>query len=574
MSGSSTNTLGKYQIVREIARSNDIVYEAIDPSLNRRVALKELSIPPNLTGAQKRERVERFLREGRAAGKLAHPNIVTIYDVGKENDRYYIAMEYLEGQTLRDCLQAGGALSIRDATNYALQLCSALAYAHQNGVIHRDIKPDNVQILPGGHIKLTDFGIARLMGESSITQDGQVFGTPSYMSPEQVAGKSLDTRSDIFSLGVVLYEMVAGKKPFAGDSVVTITYNIVNMEAPPPPGAPPYLVGIIRKAMAKDANARYSTVDEMADDLREERSSGGMPLTGPIIGTWPPQGPIGQPGPFQPPASQQPVPPLTPYGTSWPSAGAGAQPGSAPDPFAPMGHTPAQIHVPTPPPSPPAPVMSSETKNFVGIFLLTIAFTGMLVFAVWAVRLAFTGYMTSTTSGAAEQLYQQAEQAFKNGDSDGAVQLWLQAVEASPDSTAAENSRNRIYEVSVERARVSYQAGDYALLEIHANSLMTAKPKRPEGYYYMAIRRDAQGEMTAAKENYQLAIQYGGNDAYAQAARDRLGSIYLQEGDTLSASGQAKEALEAYQNAKQYGNTDVIQQADQRIANLNYHAPR
>ncbi len=124
-------------------------------------------------------------------------------------------MEFLDGQTLRDVIQAGGPLSIKDAVNYALQLCSALEYAHEHGVIHRDVKPENIQVLPGGLIKLTDFGIARLMGESPITQDGQVFGTPSYMSPEQVAGKSLDARSDIFSLGVVLYEMLAGSKPFS-----------------------------------------------------------------------------------------------------------------------------------------------------------------------------------------------------------------------------------------------------------------------------------------------------------------------------------------------------------------------
>ena len=235
----------------------------------------------------RRERIERFLREGRAAGKLAHPGIVTIYEVGKDGDRYFIAMEYLEGQTLRDRIIAGGPMSIRDAVDVTLQLCSALGYAHENGVIHRDIKPDNVQILPGGQVKLTDFGIARLTGESSITQDGQVFGTPSYMSPEQEAGKKLDSRSDIFSLGVMLYEMIAGKKPFAGDSVVTITYNIVHMEAPPPPGAPPWLVGIIRKAMAKEPDARYSKVDDMAQDLKDERASGVFLPDLAAPGAWP-----------------------------------------------------------------------------------------------------------------------------------------------------------------------------------------------------------------------------------------------------------------------------------------------
>jgi len=184
LSTSSTNTLGKYEIVREIARSNDVVYEATDPSINRRVALKELWMDPTVQGAQRRERIERFWREGKAAGRLSHPNIVTIFEVGKDGERHFIAMEFLEGQTLRNAIQAGGPMPLPTVKDYILQLCSALAYAHQNGVVHRDIKPENVQILPGGHIKLTDFGIARLMGEPSITQDGQVFGTPSYMSPE------------------------------------------------------------------------------------------------------------------------------------------------------------------------------------------------------------------------------------------------------------------------------------------------------------------------------------------------------------------------------------------------------
>ncbi|HOP80239.1 MAG TPA: serine/threonine-protein kinase, partial [Armatimonadota bacterium] len=263
----STNTLGKYQIIREIARSNDIVYEATDPTLGRRVALKELYFPPNIDGAQKRERIERFMREGKAAARLEHPNIVTVYEIGQEGDRFFIAMEFLGGQTLRDTIKARGALPVKDAVDITLQLCEALALAHQNNIVHRDVKPENVQILPGGHVKLTDFGIARIMSEPSITANGQVFGTPSYMSPEQVSGRNIDGRSDIFSLGVLLYEMLTGQKPFAGDTVVTITYNIMNSEPPPPPGVQPHLVAIIRKAMAKDPNMRFQSVEEMADAL-------------------------------------------------------------------------------------------------------------------------------------------------------------------------------------------------------------------------------------------------------------------------------------------------------------------
>jgi len=392
VSTGSTNTLGKYEIIREIGRSNDIVYEAIDPTINRRVALKELAVPPNVTGAQRRERIERFWREGKAAGSLAHPNIVTIYEVGREGDRYFIAMEFLEGQTLRDAIQAGGPLSIKDTQNYALQLCAALSYAHEHGVIHRDVKPENVQVLPGKLVKLTDFGIARLMGEAPITQDGQVFGTPSYMSPEQVAGKTLDARSDIFSLGVVLYEMVAGSKPFSGDSIVTVTYNIMNMEPTPPPGAPPWLVGIIRKAMAKDPAARYSSAEEMAEDLREEKCGAQFmpvpdagygaypsPFGGASQGSMPPPGAYAPPpGPFGPPPASQG--PLTPYGTPMPSPSAGSAT-PVPDPFA----QPPQPQAPLPVPGPPQPILSSETRNFLGVFFLVLACAGMLVFAVWAI---------------------------------------------------------------------------------------------------------------------------------------------------------------------------------------------
>lgn len=565
MSGSSTNTLGKYQIIREIARSNDIVYEAIDPSLNRRIALKELSIPPNLTGAQKRERIERFLREGRAAGKLAHPNIVTIYEVGKENDRFFIAMEYLEGQTLRDTLQAGGALSIKDVVNYTTQLCSALGYAHQNGIIHRDVKPDNVQILPGGLVKLTDFGIARLMGESSITQDGQVFGTPSYMSPEQVAGKQLDVRSDIFSLGVMLYEMLTGKKPFTGDSVVSITYNIVNTDTPVPPGAPPYLAGIIRKAMAKDPDSRYSSVEEMADDLREERCSGspfGIGMSQPSV--WP--GPVNDPFNQQHQQSQ-PLPPLTPYGTPMPSPGAGASPVSAPNPFG-GGHVaPAPAPVYTPP-TPSAPLLSAETRNFLGIFMLIIALTGMLIFAGWAVHLAYSSYETAVTKGAAADFFDKGEKAYSSGDITTALLQWTNALHASPRSEVAERARNRIYDVSVQLARQSYDMRNVATLEMHAKRLVEAKPDRPEGYFYLASAQNLTGDYTKAKENYSRAIECGGNDSYAQAARPVLGRLYIEEGDRFAAQGNTAGASNAYNNAMKYGDTQTVEEAQTKASML------
>jgi tetratricopeptide (TPR) repeat protein len=259
---------GKYRIVREIARSNDIVYEAQDTVLGRRIALKELNIAPNLTGQPRRERIERFNREARAAGRLSHPNIVSIYDFGEENGRHFIAMEFLEGQTLRDIMQVRGALPLKEAINIACMILEALAYAHANRVIHRDIKPDNIHILPGGQVKLADFGIARLTEEPSLTSDGQVFGTPSYMSPEQIEGRGIDYRSDLFSLGVLLYEMLTGRKPFVGDSVIAITYAVMNADPPPMAGVPTGVEQVIRRALGKSPAQRQASADQMRQDLR------------------------------------------------------------------------------------------------------------------------------------------------------------------------------------------------------------------------------------------------------------------------------------------------------------------
>ncbi len=259
--------LGRYEIRREIARSNDIVWEGFDARMNRRVAVKELLFADGLTGAARRERIERFFREARAAGQLSHPNIVTIHEVAEDAGRYFIAMEYLEGQTLRQRLSAGGPLPVSEAIRIVTALADALDYAHQRGIVHRDIKPDNVHLLPGGTVKLTDFGIARILGEAQLTVAGQVFGTPSYMSPEQIRGGAVGPGADVFSLGILLWEMIAGRKPFPGDSVVTITYKIMNEATPPLPGAPPALEAVIRRATAKEPNARFAHAGELRDAL-------------------------------------------------------------------------------------------------------------------------------------------------------------------------------------------------------------------------------------------------------------------------------------------------------------------
>ena len=288
MSSAPPTKLGKYQIIREIARSNDIVYEAYDPVLNRRVAIKELAVPVGATAQQREERIKRFLREARAVGSLDHPNIMTVHDADQEGDCYFIAMEFLDGKTLRQEIDAVGSLPEARAIEIAKAVLTALDYAHAHGVIHRDIKPDNIQLCSSGEIKLTDFGIARLTFEPNLTMDGQVFGTPSYMSPEQVQGKEIDVRSDLFGVGVVLYEMLSGLKPFAGDSVIAITFAIANYEPKRVPQISDRMWRIILKALAKKPEGRFASAKEFLQVLE----FGSVPLSAvqppPMISAGPP----------------------------------------------------------------------------------------------------------------------------------------------------------------------------------------------------------------------------------------------------------------------------------------------
>lgn len=256
------SNLGPYEIIREIARSNDIVYEAYDSVMNRRLAIKELAIAPGLTEEQRNDRVQRFKREAQAVGSLNHPNIMTVHSFAEEDGRLFIAMEYLDGESLRRQLDRTFVLSPDRAVEIILEVLNGLEHAHSRGVIHRDIKPDNLQILSDGHVKITDFGIARVRTQPDLTSNGQVFGTPSYMSPEQILGKEVDERSDLFSLGIVLYEAISGQKPFTGDHVIAISYAIVHTEPLVPVQCPVWLEPVFRKMLDKNPDARFQLTSE------------------------------------------------------------------------------------------------------------------------------------------------------------------------------------------------------------------------------------------------------------------------------------------------------------------------
>jgi serine/threonine-protein kinase len=265
--------LGKYEIARELGRgAMGVVYRAEDPRLGRPVALKTTTAEV----ASNPELLKRFYREAQAAAHLAHPNIVTIYEIDEANGIPFIAMEFLEGENLQKTISGRTDLPILRKIQIIIDACKGLFYAHQHGVVHRDVKPGNIVVLTDGQIKIVDFGIARV-GVSSMTNTGEVLGTVMYMSPEQVQGQKVDARSDVFSLGVVLYELLTYNVPFPGEDVPSIFFKILNEPAEPLakyiPQCPPQLEQAVLRALEKDRDQRYQSAEDMAFDLQRVADS-------------------------------------------------------------------------------------------------------------------------------------------------------------------------------------------------------------------------------------------------------------------------------------------------------------
>jgi len=264
--------IGRYEIRSMIGRGGmGVVYRAWDPVIGREVALKCLDLK-DVSEPQAREIRERFRREAIAAGRLNHPNITMVFDVGEQEGEAFIAMEYIKGESLDTVLSGGWPLSLKKVVEIVEGIAAALDHAHSMGIVHRDIKPGNILIQESGGVKVTDFGIARIEN-LRMTQSGAMLGSPSYMSPEQILGKEIDRRSDVFSLGVILYIMLTGRKPFPGDSLATLSYRIVQEEPKPPSelvrGLDPGVDKIVRKALAKDPGMRYQQAGELAAALKE-----------------------------------------------------------------------------------------------------------------------------------------------------------------------------------------------------------------------------------------------------------------------------------------------------------------
>ena len=268
---------GRYEILEELGRgAMGVVYRAKDPLIGRIVATKTIQISEEGTGMSRTQLVELFQTEARAAGLLNHPNIVAIYDVGECDGVYYITMELLKGKSLQSLLDSGEKFPITRLLRITEQICSALEFAHHQGVVHRDIKPANIMLTNDDFVKITDFGTAKVL-EYGASQRASAMGTPSYMSPEQIKGKAVDGRTDIFSLGVILYELTTGQKPFHGQDVATVLYKILNEQPAPPhqlnPSIPTGVSSAILKALTKSPHLRYDNCNDLLEDLKHYRPS-------------------------------------------------------------------------------------------------------------------------------------------------------------------------------------------------------------------------------------------------------------------------------------------------------------
>ncbi|HEX8836795.1 MAG TPA: protein kinase [Candidatus Acidoferrum sp.] len=440
---------GRYEIVGELGRgAMGIVYKAVDPVIGRTVAVKTIRLSEEGTGLKRAELLARFQTEARAAGLLTHPNIVVVYDAGEEDGRYYITMELVEGKSLQALLDGGHSFPLPRTLRIMDQTCNALQFAHERNVIHRDIKPANLMLTADDTVKITDFGTAKILQFGSTQQTSHVMGTPSYMSPEQVKGRAVDGRSDIFSLGVMLYEMISGEKPFPGQNITTVIYKIVNEEPVPlrhiDPSIHPGISTVVMKALAKEPEQRYQSCREMLEELRNYRAqgiAGGNPNSTMVLGGSPAAtvesshvGGHGFPGHTQAPVTDDP----TVIATARALSAWAASPGQTPV-------------VRRTGPAPPTPVEPPKKKSIVGTIFATLLLLGVIAYGANKIKPVFEAARAlhnaqvkeTASSTPAEPVPQAASDNSEAGPgASGGSQAPNEGPTSAPDAAAEAKSAN------------------------------------------------------------------------------------------------------------------------------------
>jgi eukaryotic-like serine/threonine-protein kinase len=534
-------TIGRYQILEKLGQGGmGVVYRAFDTLLERVVALKVISTPIE----DKPEVRERFIREARAAGQLSHPNIITIHDLGEHDGQPYLAMELLEGEDLLSRMARPERMSLRRKVELATDICNGLEFAHSRGLIHRDIKPANIFITTGGTLKILDFGLARLM-TSELTGSNMMMGTLNYMAPEQIRGERIDHRVDIFSVGVVMYELLSGRKAFAGDSFASTLFKILN-EVPDPllgidPTLPPELVALVERALSKPRDERFQNMGEMLRELAVFRqfSFGDSPMSGR-------------------PISDRNRPPSDPVRVGSGPARVGSGPGrvgSGPayesETFADRPPTPTPAPLLTPPPAPVSSAgLSRGTK-----FATAAAIVAVLVIAgLWLVFGRSKAEPTSEPAAAtaptpdATLEMQQALDALKRADYPAVARLTDDVLRKVPNHAEAQRVRAEARSAaesvtrSLQAAQAHLNAGRFEEASNAAGEVLSVAPNHPEAQRIM-------------EEGASRSRGHGAEEARARMTRARgaaraANATALASGSYRAASDAEREAQQLYQAGK------------------------
>ena len=504
--------LGRFEVVRELGKgAMGIVYLARDPLIGRLVALKTIRLADSGDEEEVREFQQRFIREAQAAGILSHPAIVTVHDIGQDAERgfSFIAMEYVEGPTLKEVLQQGKPLSHASIARILEQVAEALDFAHRKGIVHRDVKPANIILCGEDRVKITDFGIAKIASEAvNLTTTGQFLGTPNYMAPEQVKGGSVDGRTDVFALGVVLYELLTRRKPFGGDSLTTISYRIVHEPFATPhevdPSVPIEFDEVVNRCLAKDPRDRYQSARDVAAALRA--LAAGQPLPPPSAE--PAADPTIVSGKV--PTMELPFP-----DAGVPSAAAAeapraarTQPGEGILPKAMRRRVPAAV--------------------FFGIVVLLLAGIGLAAGWIWSQRTPVPAVDTKREDLVARQsdLRREGQALLSQGNVEGAYAKYAELQRIAPSSPGVAKVLGQLEQIRGEQASTQQR-------------ILEAQEKLAEGKTLYEAKQYAKA-IPLFEEAFNLDSSSVDAVNYLRMSREQMALRQLREADRLAAAQVAK----------------------------------